>query len=184
MKNGLLNHQACSLHYLACELSSSHGHGKLCSIHIWLALLSHCRWFVTTLLLGDTMQASIGGLHAGSKAQDSKHGLLTTVAFQLGPQEEPQYALEGSIAIAGAGISWLRDQLGLIQSAEESEALAASVPNTAGAICTVVLTYIVQIVLASLYCADGGLQLCVLYMLSFSNGQRLPRDSILTQFLP
>ena len=56
------------------------------------------------------------------------------MAFQLGPQEKPQYALEGSIAIAGAGISWLRDQLGLIQSAEESEALAASVPNTAGCV--------------------------------------------------
>ena len=80
------------------------------------------------------LQAKLGRLHAGSKPQDSKHGLLTTIAFQLGPQEQPQYALEGSIAIAGAGISWLRDQLGLIQSAEESEALAASVPNTAGAV--------------------------------------------------
>lgn len=69
----------------------------------------------------------------GNKPQQSKHGLLTTIGYQLGPEEEPQYALEGSIAIAGAGISWLRDQLGLIQSAAESEPLAASVPNTAGA---------------------------------------------------
>ena len=91
-------------------------------------------WCHITPCIGGALQAKLGRLHAGSKPQDSKHGLLTTMAFQLGPQEQPQYALEGSIAIAGAGISWLRDQLGLIQSAEESEALAASVPNTAGAV--------------------------------------------------
>jgi len=58
--------------------------------------------------------------------------LLTTIGYQLGPDEAPQYALEGSIAIGGAGVSWLRDQLGLIESAEESEAIASSVNNTAG----------------------------------------------------
>ena len=68
----------------------------------------------------------------GEEPQESKHGLLTTIGYQLGPQEPPQYALEGSIAIGGAGVSWLRDQLGLIQSAEESESVAASVPDTAG----------------------------------------------------
>ena len=71
-------------------------------------------------------------LSAGNEAQDSKHGLLTTIAFQLGPEEPPQYALEGSIAIGGAGVSWLRDQMGLIESAEESEAVASSVNDTAG----------------------------------------------------
>ena len=69
---------------------------------------------------------------AGEEAQESKHGLLTTIGYQLGPKEAPHYALEGSIAIGGAGVSWLRDQLGLIASAEESEAVAASVPDTAG----------------------------------------------------
>jgi glycerol kinase len=55
--------------------------------------------------------------------------LLTTVAYRLG-DGPPQYALEGSIAVAGAGVRWLRDQLGLIASADEVEALAASVPDT------------------------------------------------------
>jgi glycerol kinase len=55
--------------------------------------------------------------------------LLTTVAYRLG-DGPPQYALEGSIAVAGAGVRWLRDQLGLIDSADEVEALAASVPDT------------------------------------------------------
>lgn len=71
-------------------------------------------------------------LNTGEEVQESKHGLLTTIGFQLGPQEPPQYALEGSIAIGGAGVSWLRDQLGLIESAEQSEQLAGSVDNTAG----------------------------------------------------
>ncbi|HEX7292680.1 MAG TPA: glycerol kinase GlpK [Conexibacter sp.] len=55
--------------------------------------------------------------------------LLTTVAYRLGAGA-PQYALEGSIAVAGAGVRWLRDQLGFISSADEVEALAASVPDT------------------------------------------------------
>jgi glycerol kinase len=55
--------------------------------------------------------------------------LLTTVAYRLG-DGPPAYALEGSIAVAGAGVRWLRDQLGVIGSAAEVEALAASVPDT------------------------------------------------------
>jgi glycerol kinase len=57
--------------------------------------------------------------------------LLTTVAYKLG-DDAPAYALEGSIAVAGAGVRWLRDQLGVIDSADEVEALAASVPDTGG----------------------------------------------------
>ena len=53
-------------------------------------------------------------------------------AYQLGPEEPPQYALEGSIAIAGAGVSWLRDRMGLIDSAAGSEAVASSVADTGG----------------------------------------------------
>ncbi|KAL3149273.1 hypothetical protein ABBQ32_002090 [Trebouxia sp. C0010 RCD-2024] len=71
-------------------------------------------------------------LNTGEEPQESKHGLLTTIGYQLGPKEAPQYALEGSIAIGGAGVSWLRDQMGLINSAEESEAVASSVRDTAG----------------------------------------------------
>ncbi len=55
--------------------------------------------------------------------------LLATVAYQLG-DDPPRYALEGSIAVAGAGVRWLRDQLGFIDSADEVEALAASVTDT------------------------------------------------------
>jgi glycerol kinase len=55
--------------------------------------------------------------------------LLATVAYRLG-DAPPRYALEGSIAVAGAGVRWLRDQLGIIDSADEVEALAASVPDT------------------------------------------------------
>jgi len=55
--------------------------------------------------------------------------LLATVAYQLG-DGPAAYALEGSIAVAGAAVQWLRDQLGIIGSADEIEALAASVPDT------------------------------------------------------
>ncbi len=55
-------------------------------------------------------------------------------AYQLGPDQAPSYALEGAIAIAGAGVSWLRDKLGIISDAAGSEALAASVPDTGGAL--------------------------------------------------
>mmetsp|Transcript_12324 Transcript_12324/g.37098 ORF Transcript_12324/g.37098 Transcript_12324/m.37098 type:complete len:513 (-) Transcript_12324:411-1949(-) len=71
-------------------------------------------------------------LNTGAAPVPSTHGLLTTVAYQLGPDAAPQYALEGSIAIAGAGVSWLRDKLGVLESASQSQELAASVPDTAG----------------------------------------------------
>jgi glycerol kinase len=57
--------------------------------------------------------------------------LLTTLAYQLG-DEPPRYALEGSIAVTGSLIQWLRDNLGLISEASEVEALAASVPDNGG----------------------------------------------------
>lgn len=64
-------------------------------------------------------------LNTGEDAVASEHGLLTTVAFQIG-SEPVRYALEGSIAIAGAAVQWLRDNLQMIASAEEIEALAAA----------------------------------------------------------
>ncbi|MEO8139572.1 MAG: FGGY-family carbohydrate kinase, partial [Gemmatimonadota bacterium] len=57
-------------------------------------------------------------------------GLLLTAA--CGPHGEPAYALEGSVFIAGAAVQWLRDGLGLIARAQETEALARSVPDTGG----------------------------------------------------
>jgi glycerol kinase len=69
-------------------------------------------------------------LHTGARPVASRSGLLTTAA--CGPRGEPAYALEGSIFIAGAAVQWLRDGLGIIARAEESEALAASVPDAGG----------------------------------------------------
>ena len=67
-------------------------------------------------------------MNTGTAPVASTHGLLTTVAAQLG-DAPATYALEGSVAIAGAAVQWLRDNLGIIQSSGEIEALAASVPD-------------------------------------------------------
>ncbi len=68
--------------------------------------------------------------HTGVAAPVSQHRLLTTVAWQLGGQR--RYALEGSVFVAGSLIQWLRDALGLLVTAPESEALARSVEDNAG----------------------------------------------------
>ncbi len=67
-------------------------------------------------------------MNTGEQAVFSSHGLLTTVGWQIG--NKTTYVLEGSVFVCGAAIQWLRDGLGLIASAPESEALAASVPDT------------------------------------------------------
>ncbi len=67
-------------------------------------------------------------LGTGTRIVRSEHGLLTTVAYRIG-DGKPRYALEGSVAIAGAGVQWLRDNLELIDSAPEVEGLAASVED-------------------------------------------------------
>ncbi|KAJ7951927.1 Glycerol kinase [Quillaja saponaria] len=71
-------------------------------------------------------------LNTGEEIIQSKHGLLTTLAFKLGPQAPTNYALEGSIAIAGAAVQWLRDSLGVIGSASEIEEMASQVSSTGG----------------------------------------------------
>ncbi len=65
----------------------------------------------------------------GSDVKRSDHGLLSTVAWQLG-DGAAKYALEGSVFVAGAAVQWLRDGLGVIRSASEVEALAASVEDS------------------------------------------------------
>ena len=70
-------------------------------------------------------------LNTGSKPVTSKHGLITTLAYQRRGQD-PVYALEGSIAIAGALVQWLRDNLGMISKAPEVEDLARSVEDNGG----------------------------------------------------
>jgi glycerol kinase len=67
-------------------------------------------------------------MHTGTTPTPSRHGLVTTVAAKLGEQPAT-YALEGSIAITGALVQWLRDNLGLIKASAEVEALALSVPD-------------------------------------------------------
>ncbi|HXG03216.1 MAG TPA: glycerol kinase GlpK [Candidatus Binatia bacterium] len=69
-------------------------------------------------------------LNTGDRAVTSSRGLLTTIAWRLGPR--PTYALEGSVFVAGAALQWLRDGLGLLRTAAESEALARSVSDTGG----------------------------------------------------
>lgn len=70
--------------------------------------------------------------NTGEEIVNSAHGLLTTVAYQLGPKAKPIYALEGSVAVAGSAIKWLRDNMGIIQKASDMEELASSVPDTGG----------------------------------------------------
>jgi glycerol kinase len=66
--------------------------------------------------------------NTGDSPISSQHGLLTTAAFRL--KDQPiAYALEGSVAVAGSLVQWLRDNLGLIESSAEIESLAASVPD-------------------------------------------------------
>jgi len=67
-------------------------------------------------------------MNTGERPVPSTAGLVTTVAWQLG-ERKPCYALEGSIAVTGALVQWLRDNLGLIRSSADVEALAASVPD-------------------------------------------------------
>ena len=70
-------------------------------------------------------------MNTGTTPVQSKHGLITTVAYKLG-DAPAVYALEGSISMAGATVQWLRDQLGLIRDASEIEALATSVDDNGG----------------------------------------------------
>jgi glycerol kinase len=70
-------------------------------------------------------------MNTGEKPVQSKAGLLTTLGYKIG-NRKAVYALEGSIAITGALIQWLRDNLGLIQSSAEVEALAKSVEDSGG----------------------------------------------------
>ena len=71
-------------------------------------------------------------LNTGTEICRSDNGLLTTVCYQL-EGADPVYALEGSIAVTGSAVQWLRDQLGLIADASEIEALAREVDDTGGA---------------------------------------------------
>ncbi len=70
-------------------------------------------------------------LNTGEEVVRSKNGLLTTVCYQFG-ENKPIYALEGSIAVTGSAVQWLRDQLGIISGAAEVEPLARQVTDNGG----------------------------------------------------
>ncbi|MDZ7885667.1 MAG: glycerol kinase GlpK [Mycobacterium sp.] len=70
-------------------------------------------------------------LNTGEKIVRSTNGLLTTVCYQFG-DAKPVYALEGSIAVTGSAVQWLRDQLGIISGAAQSESLAKQVEDNGG----------------------------------------------------
>ena len=69
-------------------------------------------------------------MNTGAEAVRSRHRLLTTVAWRL--NGDPVFALEGSIFVAGAAVQWLRDGLGVIETAAQTEALAAGLPDSGG----------------------------------------------------
>ncbi|MBN1409747.1 MAG: glycerol kinase GlpK [Spirochaetales bacterium] len=71
-------------------------------------------------------------IHTGNKPVFSKNSLLTTVAWQIGDKIE--YALEGSVFIAGAVVQWLRDELKIIKASSETQSIASSVPDTGGVV--------------------------------------------------
>lgn len=77
-------------------------------------------------------------MNTGTAPVNSHNGLVTTIAW--GVDDKVEYALEGSIFVAGAAVQWLRDELGLIRDAAESEVLAKSVPNANG--CYVVPAFV------------------------------------------
>jgi glycerol kinase len=70
-------------------------------------------------------------LNTGEELVRSQAGLLTTVCYRFG-DAKPVYALEGSIAVTGSAVQWLRDQLGIISGAAQSESLAREVPDNGG----------------------------------------------------
>jgi glycerol kinase len=70
-------------------------------------------------------------LNTGTTPTPSKAGLLTTMCYKLG-EAAPVYALEGSVAVTGSAVQWLRDQLGLIATAADVEALANTVADNGG----------------------------------------------------
>jgi glycerol kinase len=69
-------------------------------------------------------------MHTGSKFQTSRNGLVTTSAAQIGPERE--YAMEGSVFVAGAVVQWLRDGLDAFERSSQVEALARTVPDAGG----------------------------------------------------
>jgi glycerol kinase len=123
--------------------SAPGGHGEITTV-------AAVRGVPLTGILGDQQAAMVGQvclapgeakntygtgnfmlLNTGEELVRSKNGLLTTVCYQFGA-DKPVYALEGSIAVTGSAVQWLRDQLGIISGAAETETLARQVSDNGG----------------------------------------------------
>lgn len=120
--------------YTYCKTASYHFFGQeipICSVvgDQQAALFGQC-----CFKAGDIKNTyGTGGfmlMNTGHKIVESKHGLLSTVAWQIG--NEVNYALEGSIFVSGSLMKWLRDQLQLFENTKDTEDMAKSVKNTAG----------------------------------------------------
>ncbi|OGE52101.1 hypothetical protein PENARI_c011G03004 [Penicillium arizonense] len=97
------------------------------------ALVGHCAF--TPGMAKNTYGTGCFLLYnVGEKPVISKHGLLGTVGFQLGRDRKPVYALEGSVAVAGSGVSFLMNNLGFFRDSRKVSDLAASVPDNGGCI--------------------------------------------------
>ncbi|KAL5363219.1 FGGY family of carbohydrate kinase [Aspergillus floccosus] len=72
--------------------------------------------------------------NVGEKPVISKHGLLATVGFQLGKHRKPVYALEGSVAVAGSGVSFLMNNMGFFRDSRKVSEVAATVPDSGGCV--------------------------------------------------
>jgi glycerol kinase len=94
----------------------------------------------------------------------SKHGLLATVGFQLGAHRNPVYALEGSIAVAGSGVSFLMNNLGFFREARKVNEEAASVQDNGGCIFVTAFSGL----FAPYWIDDARGTICKLLILSFS----------------
>lgn len=89
-------------------------------------------------------------VNTGQEIIDSEHGLLTTVAFQLGPKKKPFYALEGSVAYAGSAIGWLKDNFSL-----KDEVAPNNLTTANGA--SLVQTYVGESSILSTYSSGSNL---------------------------
>jgi glycerol kinase len=97
------------------------------------ALVGHCAF--TPGMAKNTYGTGCFLLYnVGEKPVISKHGLLGTVGFQLGRDRKPVYALEGSVAVAGSGVSFLMNNLGFFRDSRKVSDLAATVPDSGGCV--------------------------------------------------
>ncbi|PLB35014.1 glycerol kinase, partial [Aspergillus candidus] len=95
------------------------------------ALVGHCAF--TPGMAKNTYGTGCFMLYnVGDKPVISKHGLLATVGFQLGRDRKPTYALEGSVAVAGSGVSFLMNNMGFFRDSRKVSDLASSVPDNGG----------------------------------------------------